>query len=370
MSDVCRVRSLRIVAVVVACLALVGTSGADTVTAPADSLVFTILDVQGAPLSTGEMEFCLGDDCLFVELESPAGLVTIPLAEIDPQQAYTVIYYNAQGRTIYAARGWRYVPSSWDRGHDPDLGVDRKIITPTFTGTADGQLVFSLNTEVNPDWQVMREAAAAEAAVAEVVRTDQRRDVTVSLPRFMVSWRVPFVLGGKFGADASFAGGVESVKPGLSIGAARFFGYDDAMDDDASGWLGYRVVEVSYAGNRYDTYQLMAPDVLSDVTFHRVSLSLGFGRISRALDWDLRAGISLAKGGVYDGDELLDYQGRRYDMFGVGLYAQMLRSLPLGAGANVGLVCRFGYMYYPADAEAEDIWHGGLPAVAVGLAVY
>ncbi len=370
MVDMDRVQTLCTV-VVMACLALAGTSVADTVAAPADSLTFTILDETGVPLSVGEMEFCLGDDCLFVELESSAGRIMIPLADLDPDQAYTVIYYNEQGRTVYAARGWRYVSSSWDRGHDPDLGVDRKIISPTFTGTADGQLIFSLNTEVNPAWQTMREAAVAEAAVAEVVSAEQRRDVVATPPPgFMLSWRVPFVLGGKFGVDPSFAGGVESVKPGLALGAARLFGYGDAADDDGSAWLGYRVLEISYAGNRYDTYQLMAPDVLSDVTFHRVSLSLGFGRISRSLDWDLRAGVSLAKGGVYDGDEVLAYGGRSYDMFGVGLYAQMLRSVPSSSDANIGLVCRFGYMYYPADADAEDIWHGGLPSVAVGLAVY
>ena len=67
---------------------------------------------------------------------------------------------------------------------------------------------------------------------------------------------------------------------------------------------------------------------------------------------------------------VLVYQGRSYDMVGFGVYAQVLRSIPLGAGADVGLMCRVGYMQYSADADAGDIWHGALPSVAVGLAVY
>ncbi len=357
---------IRTACVIVALLAAsVTTAGADTSAAAADSLEFVIETTAGEPLWGGELEFCAGEDCVFVELVSPDGRFGIAVADVDPDKAYTVIHYDERGRTAHALRGWRYVPSSWDRGRDPELGVDRMIISPTFTGTDDGQLIFSLNTEVNPAWQEMR-----EVAVAEVVRAERDGMLAVAPPRLAFAWRVPLMLGGRFVADEGFAGGVESVKPGLSFGLDLLFGFADVTGAPAAGWSGYRVFELAYAGNRYETRQLLSPGELSDVTFHRLSLSFGTGWMSPTREWDLRLGISAAWGGIYDGDDVLAYGGRDYGLSGAGAYAQVRRSIVRGGGADVGLVVRGGYMHYPADAEDGDIWYGGAPSLAVGLVVF
>jgi hypothetical protein len=291
-------------------------------------LVVQVTDEQGRALTEGSVMFCpSAGDCLELPL-SRSGTIQLDPAVIERQAVYTVMVLGPD-------RQVRYMTSEWRRDARASGGPPRLV------GQAGQKLAVNLGqsrTAVSPEpWRPARVALGAHAV---------------------------FMLGGHFGADDEALGGITSVSPGPMATLGFRFGLpDDPPRGPFS--VGYQELTLSYAQNRYATRQLGPDGGTSDLTFHRVGLAYGRGRIWE--NWLLGAAVLGTYGGLYDGSEVLEYGNRTYRMFGVGLQGRAGRRLAGSAGRIWSLEAMLGLVYYPVDTNTDDHWYGLSPTATVGL---
>ncbi len=185
----------------------------------------------------------------------------------------------------------------------------------------------------------------------------------------LASVGMPLMLGGKFGTDAEALGGVDDVRPGISLSGIWRFHYP-RREPERDNWVSFREWGLTYAQNRYEVWEIVAPGRRSDVTFHRLQMRLGVGRMSQSYATHWSAGAQVAFSGVYDGSRLLRYQERYYNRFGAGAYFSVLRRFCEVGRVDVALRMKAETLYYFADQGPDDFWFGLAPAVSVGLVVF
>jgi hypothetical protein len=320
-----------------------------------DGQFFTLLDpTRPAPLG-GVIAFCPRDTtCLEILLEPGATEFALAVDALVPEEMYRVIYRPTGATREHPLDGWVYAPQNWAADIDPYLGIPREIVVPTFVVTTGGGLGFRVDRTPSPVWQ---RANRNLMAVTSGVKAP---------PRWLFAIGTPLVLGGNFSSDPDALFGVESVKAGFALSASWRPRDDSDGQTLPTQWHRYFELTVAYALNRYDTQLALAPDEQGNVTFHRVLLAGGIGTMRGAAGADLGAGGVIGIGGIYDGSDVLEYDGRRYTLFGLGIYLRAAYTFALG---NIGLgpFGRFEYVYYPADHSDDDFWYGGMPTLTLGI---
>ncbi len=328
---------------------------------PPAFLKFSVQDPDGNFFPKGEMEFCLPDGrCLYADIDQGfPGHFIMPSRKLVAGQTYTVMVYDPDVDVIYETRDWVYTPEDYDPGFDRLLDVEKFLVFPQFRGDEHGGLQFKVTYTLNPEW----EARAGLKMAAD------HPDSIPHYPSVLTTVSVPVMFGSKFRSDPEAAGGVLSVSPGIALDLSWRWDYPRRMYLTGD-WIPFREFTVSYAGNRYETAEIVTPGRTSDVTFHRVAVSYGIGRMSPAEtnQWSLAAAVGL--GVVMDGPETLAFRDRTYRMFGGGLRARYIRELLAGDGMRAGVVVQGDVMYYPADTGDDDFWHGLATSAALGLVIY
>lgn len=321
---------------------------------------FTVQDKDGNFFPIGEAEFCTPDgDCLYADIEwGFPGHFYLPSENLVAGQAYDVRIYDRSVAVHYEMRDWTFRPQDFDPLYDPHVEAEKFLIYPRFHGQADGGLVYRLDTTLNPEW-------AARKHMPRYTGPDTLPDY----PRLLAAVRMPLMLGSKFGTDLSALGGVEDVRPGIALAGTWRFRYP-RQPPERDDWIRFREWGLTYAQNRYEVWEVVAPGRRSDVTFHRLKVHYGFGGLSQSYATQLSAGAQFAVGGIYDGTDLLTYEGRRYLRAGVGAYIDYIRRLFEVGRVDVALSVRPEIFYYLADNGPDDFWFGLAPSVSVGLVVF
>jgi hypothetical protein len=297
-----------------------------------------ILDDLGHDLTGGQVLFCpKSSDCIAFDIAS-GGVVDVDRDRLREETVYDVLVYAGDGSLRFAAHGWVY-------------GRDAADADPRLAGLPEQGL-----SVVVPPPPVTAPAIPADAYA-------ERR-----YPRWCLAVTVPFMLGGGFGTSDDALGGVSDVSPGIALAASHRGGFPTRRNLGRSS-VTFRELSLTYAQNRYQTEPLQATDAGSDLTFHRFLLSAGLGRL-----WQRGQGtiaVAAGYGGVYDGSSLLEFNGRSYGMFGLGLQVRYLyRVLGGEDGLALGLAGQGELLYWFADQNEVDHFYGWAPSVAVGLAVY
>jgi hypothetical protein len=308
-------------------------------------LVVPVSDVDDRPVTTGMVLFCPeAAPCLEFPV-SPDGTIELDLALLQPDSAYTVLVYADDLSVRFATYGWTYGDPPPDGDATPRLrGLPAEqlaVVLPLPAGEPHGDLAVPFD---GPD-------LPAEA-----------------FPRLLGGITVPFMLGGNFGTSSDALTGVTDVSPGFGVVGLYRFGYPVRRNLGRSS-VSFREVSLAYAQNRYETDPVQPTGSGSDLTFHRFTASFGLGRL-----WDRTQGsvsVAAGYGGVYDGTELLEFRGRSYGMFGLGLQGRFVWRAVGGDGRlAAGLLAQLEMMYYFADASSDDHWYGWAPSLAVGLIVF
>jgi hypothetical protein len=335
------------------------------------------VDDAGAPLTAGSVVFCpLAADCLECPIAAD-GTIELDRTRLEQGTAYTIIVYSAQRAVLFATFEWVYDAAPFERA------PSGKAVVPRLRGTKKQEVVLEFvpaEDVTPPPPKVTAPQKPEPAAVPDkkqpapvppkkkptpVQAADGDRHVAT--PRLAFGVYVPFMLGGHFGVDRDALGGVTDVAPGFGVVAAWRFGYPPA---GASGRqaVPFRELSLSYALNRYTVGEIVDPTRSSDLTFHRVNLALGIGRLTaRTL---LSGAVAIGYGGVYDGSERLEFRGRSYGMFGVGFQGRCGYRLLGGAAHGLGLLGQVDLMYYPADHGDDDHWYGFAPSLSAGVMVH
>ncbi len=323
-------------------------------------LQFSIQDEHGNFFYEGEIEFCTPDgDCVFADIHPGfPGHFFLPREALQPGVPYTVFVYDLQVNVLFEMRGWTYNPADYDPGYSPYFELNQFLIFPHFKAHPDRRLTFHLETTLNPEWKVVSGLGFA----------DQDLDNLPDWPEFMASLTMPVMLGGHFTSNEDAAGGVEKVKLGLGFAATWRSKYPRIVPDrDAQ--VPFRELQATYSQNRYGTKGVYFPGRSSDVTFHRWTLSYGFGRMDQPMlnHWSVSGALSF--GGIYDGGKLLKFEGRNYFMVGGGLKARYLHGIFSRNNLTVGLDAQLEWMFYTGGEEG-DHWYGSAPAGSIGITVY
>jgi len=328
---------------------------------PPALLTFSVQDADGNFFPRGEVEFCLSDGrCIYADVDlGYPGHFVLPSKELRPGVTYTVMVYSPDVDVIYETRDWQYVPADYDPGFDRLLDVEKFQVFARFRGTADGGLDFHITNTLNPEWE--------RRAGLELATDDP--DSVPHFPSTLSGFGVPMMLGERFRSDPEAAGGVLSVSPGFALDLSWRWGYPRRLYRTEK-WVPFRELTFSYAANRYETAEIVTPGRTSDVTFHRLGVAYGIGRMSPAEhnQWTVSAAVGL--GAVLDGSETLQFRGRTYRMFGAGLRARFIREIFGGGEIHTGLTLQGELMYYPADTGDDDFWHGLAPSAALGVVFY
>ena len=321
---------------------------------------FSIQDKDGNFFYEGEIEFCTPDgDCIFADIQPGfPGHFFLPTEKIQPGVPYTVFVYDPQVTVLFEMRGWTFNPKDFDPGYNAYWELDQFLIFPQFRAHPDRRLTFHLDTTLNPEWKV----------VSGLGYAGEKLDNLPNWPEFMASVQVPYLFGGKFTSDEEAAGGVTKIKPGIGLSGFWRSKYPRIVPE-RSVWVGFHEVQLSYNQNRYDTMGVYFPGRNSDVTFHRMVLSYGLGKMSPFMTSHWSVSLAVGCGGIYDGGNVLNYQGRRYFMVGAGLKARYVHELFSTRNLKVGLDTQVEWMLYPSEEE-DDFWYGSAPAATIGITVY
>ena len=344
--------------VLLACL-FVGAAAADERQVPR-FIQFSIQDPGGNFFPQGEIEFCTeGGRCVYADIqEGFPGNFYLPAEELHPDTLYTVMIYDPNVKVLWEMRDWTFEPKKYDAKWNRWLSANKFLIFPRFFVHPDRSMTFEIETTLNPEWERLMRASSAIAGP----------DTLPDYPRFQLAVEGPVLLSGRFGSDAEAAGGVLAVKAGVGIEGSFRFRFPKKIP--RYGWFGFREISVGYAQNRYDTEAIMTPGRGSDVTYHRYWLAGGIGRLSASMSSQWNAGVLLGRGAVLDGNRALEYLGRTYRMFGVGVYARASHAVWSGDRASLGLMGRVGMTYTFAGEGDEDFWYGWEPSLSAGLVVY
>ena len=326
---------------------------------PDRALVFSVQDENGSFYTRGVVEFCYEGDCVFADIDLGfPGHFTLRAGDLQPDVPYTVMIYDTKMNVLYEMRDWVFVPDDYDPHWSSFHEVDKFLVFPQFHAHAERRLTFVIDTTLNPAWEELTGMAATSNV-----------DLLPDYPTFWAGARGAFLFGNRFTSDADAAGGVVEGKPGFGLAVGWRMGYP-ATAATGEHWLAFREVSLAYTQNRYETNEVITPGRLSDVTFHRVTLSYGLGRQSpfgRQM-WCVSAAVSL--GGIYDGPEQLRYLDRDYGLAGAGLQLAYVMRVYHGRRVDAGLWLQAEAIYYPADAGDDDFWYGLAPAATVGLMIY
>lgn len=324
-------------------------------------LDFSVQDPDGNFFPKGEVEFCLPDGrCLYADIDPGfPGHFSLHSADLVPGGVYTVMVYDPDVDVIYEKWDWLYRPADYDPGFDMLLRVNKFLVYPQFRGASGGRLLFEITTTLNPVWE---ERAGIKMA-------EDRPDSVPDYPRFLTGLLVPSMLGARFRSDPEAAGGVLSVSPGYGLDLSWRQGYPRGIAASED-WVPFRELTFAYAGNRYETDEVITPGRTSDVTFHRLTVAYGIGRMSPSMHSHWSVGGAVGLGAVMDGDETLQFLGRTYRMFGFGGRGRVIQEVFGGERVRMGLSAQIDVMYYPAGTDGNDFWHGLAPALAVGVAFY
>jgi len=321
---------------------------------------FTVQDADGNFFPIGEVEFCTPDgDCLYADIDRDfPGNFYLPTKPLVPGQAYEVRIYDRNVSVHYELRDWTFRPQDFDPVYDPYVEAEKFLIYARFRGQEDGGLVYRLDTTLNPDWVERKEMPRYTGP-----------DSLPDYPELLATVGMPLMLGGKFGTDGEALGGVDDVHPGLSLSGTWRFHYP-RREPERDHWVRFREWGLTYAQNRYEVRQIMAPGRGSDLTFHRLKIHLGLGRMSQSYATQWSAGAQVAVGGVYDGPQLLRYLGQKYNRVGAGAYIHIQRRLFEVGRVDLALSVRTETLYYFADQRPDDFWFGLAPSVSIGLVVF
>ncbi|MEZ4389154.1 MAG: hypothetical protein R3D98_16535 [Candidatus Krumholzibacteriia bacterium] len=325
-------------------LALATVASAQTPT----RITVQVLAADGRPLTGGTVAVCpAGADCQEVAIDGK-GFVHLDRELLLRSSALTIVVYGTDGATRYVTSDW--LPSAADRRL---LSNQPARTRGLLRGTPALRVQLTFTT-----------AAAAQAAAQ--VAAAPPPPVAGSRPG-PSAWRlgagVAWLVGGAYTQDDAALGGVTDVAPGLSFLVARSLGLPATWPAGRSS-VSYLEVGLSYAANRYTVRQFDTAGT-SDLTFHRFSLEAGPGRAWRHGRLAL-LGV-LGYGGVYDGTTLLDRDGRRYAMFGLGVTARASRRVLTVGGGGIALMAQASAVHYLADANDHDHWYGTAPSILVGL---
>lgn len=347
-----------------ALIALLGTNFAALPALARDKLPvliqFSIQDENGNFFYEGEIEFCTPDgECVFADIHPGfPGHFFLPRADLKAGEPYTVFVYDKQVKVLFEMRGWTFNPEDYNPGYNSYWELDQFLIFPHFKAHPDRQLTFHLDTTLNPEWQVVSGLGFA----------DEEMDNLPDWPELMATIQSPFMAGGKFRSDESAAGGVTKVYPGIGLSTTWRSGYPRIVPERDSR-VGFRELQASYNQNRYGTMGVYFPGRNSDVSFHRMVLSYGLGQMDQTMlnHWSLSLAVGV--GGIYDGSNILRYNGRKYFMVGGGIKARYIHALYVTDNLKVGLDVQLEWIHYPG-AEDDDYWYGSAPAAIFGFTVY
>ncbi len=321
---------------------------------------FTVQDADGNFFPIGEAEFCTPEgDCYYADIEIGfPGHFYMDTRNLVAGQAYEVRIYDRDVAVHFEMKDWTFRPQDFDPLFDPFVQAEKFLIYPRFQGQEDGGLVYRLDTTLNPVWAERKHQPRYTGP-----------DTLPDYPRLLTSAAVPVMLGGKFGTDLEALGGIDDVRPGISLsGNWRFhFPRHPPERDD---WIGFREWGATYAQNRYEVYQIVAPGRRSDVTFHRFKFHFGFGRMTQSYTTQWSMGAQIGLGGIYDGAALLRYDGRKYTRLGGGAYAELMKRVFEKGRVDIGLKLRTEVLYYLGDKGPDDFWFGLAPSFSLGLVVY
>ncbi len=341
-----------------ASLLILALAGLAPAPAHAATTLVRTLDEVGRPLTDGSVVFCpLDTDCREFPITND-GAIALDRDQLEPGTTYTIIVYDARRTVRYAAFAWTYDPAAFA----PTPGGTP--VVPRLQGNARQEVAFDFTPEHGPT-PTAPPTATPEAAAAKSLPPSRERPL--AMPRFVAGACVPFMLGGHFGVDREALGGVNDVAPGFGAFFAYRFGYPASRRPGPT-TVGFREFSLSYAANRYTVAQIEAPTESSDLTFHRLTVALGVGRLTARTM--VSGALAIGYGGVYDGSELLEYGGRTYGMIGVGIQGRCGYRLLGGDAHGLGLLGQLDLMYYPADTGEDDHWYGLAPSLAVGVVVH
>lgn len=323
-------------------------------------LQFMVQDQDGHFFPMGEVELCTPDgNCQYADIKPDfPGHFFFPSARLQPGVAYTVRIYDLNVAVLYEMRNWVYAPRDYDPSFDRLVDEDKFLVYPRFQGQPDGGLTFQLDTTLNPEWLKKKNLPRFTGP-----------DSLPDFPRLVAGFQIPVMLGGKFRTDLNALGGVDDVRPGMGLFGAYRFGYPRHLPP-RDGWVFFQELLFSYQQNRYETWEVITPGRRSDVTFHRVKISYGLGRMNASFSSHWSVGLTAAAGGIYDGSQILKYLGRTYRRTGVGLRATGLQKFFQVGRVDVGLSAQLELMYYFADNGPDDFWFGTAPSASLGLVVY
>jgi hypothetical protein len=171
-----------------------------------------------------------------------------------------------------------------------------------------------------------------------------------------------WLVGGAYTADDTVLGGVHAVAAGPLVALGHRRGLPRTWPPGRSR-LDFWEVTLGYALNRYRVGQLQSPGE-SDLGFHRVTLAVGAGRAWRHGRLTVQGVVGY--GGVLDRTTVLEREGRRYRMLGVGITARVSRLLATVGGQRLGLMAGASAINYLADEGPSDHWYATAPSVFVG----
>ena len=322
---------------------------------------FSIQDENGNFFHEGEIEFCTPDgDCLFADIHPGfPGHFFLPTAQLKPGEAYSVFVYDTDVNVLFEMRGWTFIPEDYDPGYSAYWELNQFLIFPHFQAHENRRLTFHLDTTLNPEWQVLSGLGYG----------GENLNNLPEWPTFLASVEVPFMFGSNFRTNRDAAGGVIALRKSFGIGAIWRSKYPRVVPQrDRGVW--FRKFGVAYHQTRYETAGVYYPGRDSDVKFHRLLISYGFGHMDQGMQnhWGL-SGV-LGMGGIYDGTTLVRYMGRDYRMLGIGVQANFQHEIFETRRLRVGLSVKAQYMIYPSDGDEHDYWYGGAPSASVGLVFY
>lgn len=301
-------------------------------------LLVEVVDASGRRLPGGMVAVCpVAADCREFPI-SPGGRAALDRELLTWSMDLTIVVYDADGATRFATSGWTM--SSSDRGL---LAIRPEEARGRLAGTA------SLGLE-------LRFSGAPVAPLPGAA-------VRAAPSAWFLGAGAVLPVAGAYTDDDAALGGVHGVATGPLVMLGHRRGLPRRWPAGRSS-LDYLDVTASYALNRYRVGQLESPGD-SDLSFHRVSLGVGMGRVWRRGHVVVQGVVG--HGGVYDGSTVLVRGGRTYRMLGFGVAARGSRRLASAGGRRLDLMAGASAIHYLADERTADHWFGTETAVFIGV---